>query len=292
MKFARMMMEGALLFLLSFLVLWIAFGAIRLHEFNDEVKTNIESCEADMSRAKEEAENLNPTSVDELERLNTSKVQYVELFYFTSLEQEILEEENNIFWSLLDVYSRQRVIYWGYISLEYPSFSVGKWYGMGSLIKPRLSSVDTGKPGWHESFLFSEDFQEIRQRIEGKIEERREETQCFPDFQPPEGILNERAYKNTEPLRILLEDICKDLEEEEDLLLRVYESEAAYFLSNHIQGFSKMRWWKQPIYGSFSKDSFVTFRYIWLDISCIAGISFFIAAISVWWRHRGLADKK
>ena len=239
-----------------------------------------------MNEAKYMAENLNPTSTEELENLNTVKVESVTLSYFIDLEREVLKEENNMFWSLLDVYSRQRAIYWGYMSLEYPSFSVGKWYGEGGLIKPRLPNVDTEEPGWHESFLFSGDFQDIKQKIESKIEERREETQCFPDLRPPDGILNERAYKNTEPLRILLEDICTDFEEEKDLLLRVYESEAAYFLSKYTQGFSEMKWWEKPTYGSFSRDSFVTFRYIWLDISCIASISFFIAAFSVWWRHR------
>jgi hypothetical protein len=288
MTYVRMILEGGLLFVLSFLILWTAFGAMRLNEFNEEIRVDIESCEIDMNEAKYEAENLNPTSAEELENLNTLKVESVTLSYFIELEREVLKEENNLFWSLLDVYSRQRVIYWGYMSLEYPSFSVGKWYGMGGLIKPRLPNVDTGEPGWHESFLFSEDFQDIKQKIESKIEERREDTQCFPDHRPPDGILNERAYKNTESLRILLEDICTDFGEEEDLLLRVYESEAAYFLSKYIQGFSEMKWWEKPIYGSFSRDSFVTFRYIWLDISCIASISFFIAAFSVWWRHRHL----
>lgn len=282
-----MILEGVVLFLFSFLVLWVVFGAFRLHALNEELEEDIKRCTAKMDEALHEiSQTQTPQSIEDAGKLNAMKIQYAEHFYLSNLEQTLIEEDNNIFWSLIDVYARQRVICWGYWALSYSADSVGEWYGMGSKIVPLLSSYNTETPGWHESFLFSEEFQDISQGIEEKIEKRRDNTQCQPEPHPPEGIANRRAYTNVEPLRELLTEVCADFEKEEDYLLKIYESEGAYFLSVFVKGFSSMRWWEQPIYGWFTKKWIITYRYIWLDISCITGISFFAASVVVWWRQK------
>ncbi|MGD2248266.1 MAG: hypothetical protein PVF58_07645 [Candidatus Methanofastidiosia archaeon] len=113
------------------------------------------------------------------------------------------------------------------------------------------------------------------------IEEKREKTHCYVEGQPPQGLFNKRSYTNIEPLIPVLEKICTDFENEDDLLYRAYQAEAALYLSDFVKGFSHMRWYELPNYGWFPKETFVTFRYIWMDISIMSGISFFVATFLV-----------
>lgn len=126
---------------------------------------------------------------------------------------------------------------------------------------------------------------EKKERIAEMIEEKREKTHCFLEPHPPEGLFNRRSYTNIEPLISVLEKICVDFEVEDDLLYKAYEAEAALSLSDYIIGFSHMKWYELPQYGWFPKEGVVTFQYIWMDISIMIGISFFVATFSVWWRH-------
>lgn len=254
---------GIFVFLISFSLLWCFFGVVRLHEFNGELRTHVEFSQAIIDETTLRIANENTAPEGETEETIMMKRMNIKYTYLLALEEGILEERNSIIWSLLDVYSRQRALWWGHWALVDGDFLVDQW----------------------EDYFVSPDSEKTA-KLESIIREKKEDTTCFLQSQPPPGLLNERAYVNIEPLRLLLQEICSDSDREDDLLYTAYQSEAALYLSEFIQGFSKMKWYEKPIYGGFPQSGFVTFRYIWLDISYILGISFFISGMIMFWYSR------
>jgi hypothetical protein len=237
---------------------------VRLQEFNGELRTHIEFSQAIIDETTLGIANENiPSEGEPKETIMMMKRRNIKYSYLRALEEGILEERNSIIWSLLDVYSRQRALWWGHWALVNGDFLVDQW----------------------EDYFISPDFEKTV-KLESIIREKKDDTTCFLQSQPPLGLLNERAYANIEPLRYLLQGICSDSDREDDLLCRAYQSEAALSLSEYVQGFSRMKWYEKPIYGGFPQSGFVTFRYIWLDISCILGISFFISGMIMLWYSR------
>lgn len=262
-KHLKMVTQVISVFLISFLLLWVLLGIVRLHELNGELSSHVEECERKIEETRQKIEETSG-STEEQEELVIMKARYIRYSYLAFLEERILEEQNSILWSLLDVYSRQRALWWGNWSLSNADFLIDQW----------------------EAYFVSTDSSQNREEVESMIREKRKNTQCFPQYQPSQGVLNRRAYENTEPLRFLLEKICNDYEKEDELLYRAYQAEAASYLSKYIEGFSRMKWFEKPVYGWFPREGFVTFRYIWLDISMITAISFFVSVLVTYWRNK------
>lgn len=262
-KILKMTGKWISLFAISFLCLWILFGAIRLHTLNAELRERIEYCEESAAKINQEIQNLNPTTIEEYEELNWEKAKYITYVYHKCICEKILEKDSSIPWSFIDVYARQRVLWLSYFPLSFAEFFIEL----------------------HEDYFVPSATSEKREKMAEMIEKKREKTHCFLEVHPPQGLFNKRSYSNIEPLIPVLEKICRDFEAEDDLLYRAYQAEAALYLSDLVKGFSHMKWYELPHYGAFPREGVVTFRYIWMDISIMIAISFFVATFSVWWRY-------
>lgn len=251
-------------FVMSFCLLWLLVGSIRLYQLNEELKTDIAENNRTLEILKEKIEESDPISVEEWKDLNKLKNDYLYLSYLLFLERETLNQETSSAWALIDVYAKQRMLFWGVWSLEGGDFFIETWEDRFVPFPDQNSLSILGK----------------------EINEKKARTQC--SYQPmyPEGFLNRKAYNSTRALQLLFRKICSDSEREDDLQYKAFQVDAALFLSTYIQGFPDMKWYEQPIYGWFPKSGFVTFRYIWFDISWMIGSSFFISCIAVWWKYR------
>jgi hypothetical protein len=251
-------------FVMSFCLLWLLVGSIRLHQLNEELRTDMAENSRTVEILKEKIEESDPISAEEWKDLNTLKKDYLYLSYLLVLERETLDQKTSSAWLLIDVYTKQRMLFWGFWSLQGGELFVKEW-------------KDCFVPFPDQSSLSN---------LEKEINEKKARTQC--SYQPmcPEGFLNRKAYSSTRPLQLLFRRICSDSEREDDLLNRTFQVDAALFLSTYIQGFSDMKWYELPIYGWAPGKGFVTFRYIWFDISWMIGSSFFVSCIAFWWKYR------
>lgn len=253
----------ACIFMISFILLWIAFGAIRLYTLKQELDDHIRYSEDVVENYSLYLQgNRNPPEEQD-KFIIYGKLRYIKSKYLLSIDEKIREQENNLFFALIDVYMRQKILWQTHTFLLY-------------------AEMDIEVNG--EKFMLSATDADIQFLFE-KMEERREKTWCNPQPQSPPGILNERAFPNIETLQALLQELCDDYGTENDLLFKSFQAEASYFLSSYIEESSIIRWYQKPIYGWFPREGFITFRYIWLDISMMIGISFFVATFIIWWKY-------
>ena len=252
------------IFLLSCMVLWIACGAVRLHTLNRELEDHIaysQSVLEDYAPYLQDGEHT--YTEKEYKSIITKRVKYIKYHYLLLIDEQILELDNNLLYALIDVYTRQRILWWTQVFLFDAELYIRT---NDEKVIPSATDADI-------------------QFLKEKMEERREKTLCNPDPQPPQGMLNEHAFSSIEALQTLLHELCTDYETEDSLLFKSFQAEAAYAISTYIEGSFTLTWYQKPAYGVFPRKGFITFRYIWLDISMILGISFFIATFIIWWRY-------
>ncbi|MBU7032464.1 MAG: hypothetical protein HXS53_08025 [Theionarchaea archaeon] len=185
-------------------------------------------------------DNENNYSEEEFKSIISKKLRYIKSYYLFIIDKQILEQDDNPFYALIDVYARQELLWWVHTFLLNAEFHIEV---NDEKLLPSATDADI-------QFLIK------------KMEERKEKTQCDPQPQSPQGMLNERAFSNREALQVLLQELCTDYESEDDLLFKSFQAETAYFLSSYIGGSSTLRWYQKPINGCFPKEGFITFRYI------------------------------
>ena len=252
------------IFILSCMVLWIACGAVRLHTFNQELEDHIaysQSVLEDYAFYLQDGEHT--YTEKEYKSIITKRVKYIKYHYLLLIDEQILELDNNLLYALIDVYTRQRILWWTQVFLFDAELYIRT---NDEKVIPSATDADI-------------------QFLKEKMEERREKTLCNPDPQPPPGILNERSFSSIEALQALLYELCTNYETEDSLLFKSFQAETAYFISSYIEGSFTFTWYHKPAYGVFSRKGFITFRYIWLDISLILGVSFFTATCIIWWKY-------
>jgi hypothetical protein len=223
-KILNSILLAVAVFVISFCLLWLLVGSIRLHQLNEELRTDMAENNRTVEILKEKIEESDPISVEEWKDLNTLKKDYLYLSYLLFLERETLDQETSPVWSLIDVYTRQRMLFWGFWSLQGGELFIKEW-------------EDCFSPSPDQSSLSI---------LEKRINEKKARTQCSYQPLPPEGFLNRKAYSSTRPLQLLFRRICSDFEREDDLLNRAFQADAALFLSTYIQGFPDMKWYEHP----------------------------------------------
>jgi hypothetical protein len=252
------------IFILSCMVLWIACGAVRLHIFNRGLEDHAAYSKSVMENyAIYLQDDEHAYTEKEYKSIITKRVKYIKSHYLLIMDKQILELDSNLLFALIDVYSRQRILWWTHAFL------------FDAELYTRTND---------EKFVPSANNADI-QAIIDQMKEKREKTLCNPEPKSPQGILNERAFSSIEALQILLHELCKDYETENSLLFKSFQAETAYAISSYIGGSSTLRWYQKPAYGVFPREGFITFRYIWLDISLITGLSFFSATFIIWWKY-------